>query len=82
MAIDTKAKRASALLEGFVVPDGTISAADRSAARWHYSGIAISSLAVAVALYPGDVTVTRTGPGDTILTRTGPGAATVGRRTT
>ena len=41
MAVDTRAKRASALRMGFVFPvDGAVSAADRLAAAWMYSGIA------------------------------------------
>ncbi len=43
MAVDTRAKRASALRMGYVFPiDGSIDAADRLAATWMYSGIATS----------------------------------------
>jgi hypothetical protein len=39
MTINSRAKRESAMLEGFVVPDGTIDVYDKLAAVWHYSGI-------------------------------------------
>ena len=43
MAIDTEAKRRSALMlfGPSVFPDGTITETDRPAALWHYIGIAI-----------------------------------------
>ncbi|MHA2064958.1 MAG: hypothetical protein ACXABY_11340 [Candidatus Thorarchaeota archaeon] len=38
MAIDSKSKRMSALLEGLVLPSGTIDAAERAATAWLYNG--------------------------------------------
>lgn len=39
MAIDTAAKRASAVRMGLVRPDGTIGQADRQSNSWLYGGI-------------------------------------------
>jgi hypothetical protein len=38
MAIDTQAKRMSALLEGFEWPAGVIGAPERAAIAWQYTG--------------------------------------------
>lgn len=46
MAIDTAAKRRSALLEGMVIPDGTVSGSDKAWAVWMYSGIDYEAAAV------------------------------------
>lgn len=53
MAIDTEAKRRSALLEGLLKPDGSIATVDRQQVVWLYSGIettvtVLATLAAAV----------------------------------
>ena len=43
MALDTKAKRGSALLEGMITPSGSVNARERATITWIYGGNAFPS---------------------------------------
>jgi hypothetical protein len=52
MAIDSASKRAAVLMEGIVIPSGTIDAQERAAATWIYGGNDFPSSISASGFYP------------------------------
>jgi len=52
MAIDSESKRASALMEGIVIPSGMIGAAERASVTWIYNGNEFPSLISSSGFYP------------------------------
>ena len=52
MALDTKSKRMSALLEGCVLASGAITAAERAAEAWEYNGNTFPAPAAAISFGP------------------------------
>ena len=80
MAIDTESKRRSVGGVIFLVPDGTISASDRTHITWFYSGIIYAAISVAAGKVTATIsskapgaTITSCVPGATITSKA-PGA--------
>jgi hypothetical protein len=76
VAIDTEAKRNSALLDicGILIPDGSIGASDRQTLLGCYSPTGSEAF-----VYPGGSSFSASGPGNATFTRIGVGNADFSR---